>query len=149
MVLFKQWKCFAPVYPSCLGLLGKGRKQETLKGSLTEAVSLHQYQHLRQAALSHQLSLQIAEPRGEMGTAEDCRQGSTNKATVRQERTPHRERLNLHTNCLVLLAKVAEILFQAGQVLQVAHSSINHQHHLPQEQKGRVALTQRFSFPPS
>lgn len=31
MVLFKQWKCFALIYPFCLGLLGKGRKQGELK----------------------------------------------------------------------------------------------------------------------
>lgn len=81
-----------------------------------------------------------------MGTAEGCRQGCTNTATAGQERTPHRERLNLHTNCLVLLAKVAEILFQAGQVLQVAHSGIDHQHHL-QEHRGRMALTARLCCP--
>lgn len=81
-----------------------------------------------------------------MGTAEGCRQGCANTATAGQERTPHRERLNLHTNCLVLLAKVAEILFQAGQVLQVAHSGIDHQHHL-QERRGRTALTARLCCP--
>lgn len=82
-----------------------------------------------------------------MGSAEGCRHSCTNTATVGQERTPHRERLHLHPNCLVLLAEVAEILFQAGQVLQVAHSSIDHQHHL-QEHRGRMALAARLCCPP-
>lgn len=82
-----------------------------------------------------------------MRTAGGCRQGCTNTATAGQERMPHRERLDLHTDCLVLLAEVAEILLQAGQVLQVAHSSIDHQHHL-QEHRGRMTLTARLCCPP-
>lgn len=82
-----------------------------------------------------------------MGTAKGCRQACTGTAAAGQERTPHRKRLGLHTDCLVLLAKVAEILFQAGQVLQVVHSGINHQHHL-QEHRDRTALTARLCCPP-
>lgn len=77
-----------------------------------------------------------------MGIAEGCRPGCTHTVIVRQERTPHRERLDLHTDCLVLLAEVAEVLFQAGQVLQVAHSSIDHQHHL-QERRGKTSTALR------
>lgn len=75
-----------------------------------------------------------------METAEGCRQRCTNTGTAGWKRMPHRERLDLHADCLVLLAEVAEIFFQAGQVLQVAHGRIDHQHHL-QEHRGRMALT--------